>query len=314
MTKRSRVLWQRFLQGRLARPVYRTLFRFNGGEYRPIPTDNAYVADPFVFVQGVRTFLFYETLKDKKGVLGCFRWENGSWRDLGIVLEEPWHLSYPQVFEEDGRVYMIPESCDFRGRGARGAVRLYEAEEFPSKWKLASVLIREPFSDSTLLRKDGNCYLFCDREFPDEAAELWWSPSVFGPWTRHPQSGNCNQSRRLRRCGGSVLVPPSGSRSPACRIAQDCNGAYGRRLFKVPILKLSPEEYQEGRAEPFHGNFRHTYNRQETPDGMLEVLDELSYDFTPTPRSVLKALAIPFQCLVRRRRDRPALFHIGGSR
>jgi len=306
MSLRVRVLWKRFLQSRIARPVYRTLFRLNGGEYRRVPTLNSYIADPFLFTWSGQIYLFYETLKAKKGVLGCFRFENGEWKDLGLVLEESWHLSYPQVFEEDGHVYMIPESCDFRGRGARGAVRLYEAEDFPRKWKLVKELIPEPFSDSTLLRQDGHYYLFCDREFPVEAAELWHAPALLGPWTRHPQSANCNQSRRLRRCGGSVV--------DGCRIAQDCNGAYGRRLFKVPILKITPTEYLEGEPELFHGNFRHTYNQLNTSDGLLEVIDELSYDFTPTPRSVLKALAIPFQCLVRRRHDRPALFYLGGRR
>lgn len=304
MTKRSRILWKRFLQSRLARPVYRTLFRFDGGDYQALPSDNSYIADPFAFVHDGRVFLFYETLRGKKGVLGCFRHENGQWRDLGIVLEEAWHLSYPQVFEENGRIYMIPESCDFRGKGERGAVRLYEAEVFPQKWRLVDVLIREPFSDSTLLCKDGHFYLFCDREFPKEGAELWQASSLFGPWTKHPESDRCNQSRRLRRCGGAIV--------DGCRIAQDCNGAYGRRLFKVPILRISPTDYREGPPELFHENFRHTYNRLETPCGTLEVVDELSYDFTPTLRSVLKALVLPFQCLVRCRRDRPALFYVGG--
>ena len=290
-----RICWLKTLRGRLGKVVYRTLFRVNGGEYSPIPTDNPYVADPFLFVRDGVTYLFYETLRRKKGVLGCFRRENGGWKDLGLVLEEPWHLSYPQVFEEGGRVFMIPESCDFRGGFSRGAVRLYEPTDFPFGWHETAQLIGEPFSDSTLFRKDGHFYLSCDREHPHEAAELWHAPALTGPWTRHPQSDAHNQSKRLRRCGGAFQTV--GGRLH--RIAQDCNGAYGKRLFRVPVETLSPTAYREGRAEPFHTGMRHTYNRAQTPDGLIEVVDELRYRYCLDVRTVLKALAIPFQLMFR---------------
>ena len=42
---------------------------------------------------------------------------------VSIVLAEPFHLSYPYVFEWQGSHYMIPES------GAAKSVRLYRASE-----------------------------------------------------------------------------------------------------------------------------------------------------------------------------------------
>lgn len=297
-----RICWLKMLRGRLGKVTYRTLFRINGGEYRPIPTGNAYIADPFLFVKGGVTYLFYETLKRKKGVLGCFRRENGGWKDLGLVLEEPWHLSYPQVIEENGRVFMIPESCDFSGGFVRGAVRLYEPTDFPFGWHETMQLIQEPFSDSTLCRKDGHFYLSCDREHPNEAAELWQAPALTGPWTRHPQSAAHNQSKRLRRCGGAFQTEDG----RLYRIAQDCNGAYGKRLFRVPVEALSPTAYREGRAELFHTGMRHTYNSVQTPEGLMEVVDELSYRYRFDVRTVLKAMAIPFQLAFRfSRRAKP---------
>jgi len=290
------------VRARLGTVVYRTHFRVNGGDYRPVPTDNTYIADPFLFVKDGVTYLFYETLKRKKGVLGCFRRENGSWRDLGFVLEEPWHLSYPQVFEDGGRIFMIPESCDFGGGFARGAVRLYEPTDFPFGWHETTRLIPEPFSDSTLLRRGGHFYLACDREHPLEAAELWHALALTGPWTRHPQSAAHNQSKRLRRCGGAFQEIDG----RLYRIAQDCNGAYGKRLFRVPIEELSPTSYREGRAELFHTGMRHTYNRAQTPEGLIEVVDELSYCYRFDLRTVLKAIAIPLQLMFRfSRRAKP---------
>lgn len=290
-----RTAWLNMFRKRLGRVSYGVLYRLAGGNYRPVETANPYVADPFLFVRNGVTYLFYETLKGKKGVLGCFRREGGRWVDEGTVLEEPWHLSYPQVFEEGGRVYMIPESCDFRGQFKRGAVRLYEANDFPRGWRQVSVLIEEPFSDSSLLRKDGWYYLSCGREYPTEAAELWYSPALKGPWKRHPRSDAHNQSRRLRRNGGSFLQDGG----VLYRIAQDCNGAYGKRLFKVPVLEISPEAYREGPAIPFHAGFRHTYNCAETAEGTMEVVDEMRYRYRFDLRTVLMALAIPFQLAFR---------------
>ena len=293
MTLRMRAMWAHDLKVRLGRERYRVFVRLNGGEARSVEMCRGawnadYCADPFLFRHGGVNWLFYETLdKTGKGVLGCFREENGKWVQQGIVLSEPWHLSYPQVFEDGGRVYMIPESCDSKRGHREGHVALYEAVDFPLKWRKAATLINEPLADSTLCRKDGWYYLSCFRVSPEAGAELWHAPSLTGPWSKHPQSGNTNQSVRLRRNGGSFQVVDG----RLCRIAQDCNGDYGKRLFKVPVLNLTPESYREGAWAPFipgeteagwpHGGMVHTYNRLDTPDGLLEVID--SKDYVPYP-------------------------------
>ena len=285
MTIRMRAVWAHDLKVRLGRERYRTFVRLNGGEAHPVemgrgPWNSDYCADPFLFRHGGTNWLFYETLdKSGKGVLGCFKEENGKWVQQGIVLSEPWHLSYPQVFEENGRVYMIPESCDAKRGHKEGHVALYEAVDFPLKWRKAATLIKEPLADSTLYRKDGWYYLSCFRVSPKAGAELWRAQSLTGPWTQHPQGGNTNQSRRLRRNGGSFQQ----FGGTLYRIAQDCNGDYGKRLFKVPVKTLSPTEYAEGRASLLldgnwpAGGLRHTYNDLETPNGKLEVIDFKDY-------------------------------------
>lgn len=285
MTLRMRALWAHDLKVRLCRERYRTFVRLNGGEARPVdmgrgPWNSDYCADPFLFRHEGINWIFYETLdKSGKGVLGCFREEDGKWVQQGIVLSESWHLSYPQVFEENGRVYMIPESCDAKRGYKEGHVALYEAVEFPFKWRKAATLIKEPLADSTLCKKDGWYYLSCFRVSPKAGAELWLAPSLTGPWTQHPQGGNANQSKRLRRNGGAFQVIDD----RLYRIAQDCNGDYGKRLFKVPVTRLSPAEYGEGPASLLldgnwpAGGLRHTYNNLDTPGGKLEVIDFKDY-------------------------------------
>ena len=232
-----------------------------------------FCADPFLFRHSGANYLFYETVDAyEKGKLGCLKEVDGKWIDQGIVLEEPWHLSYPQVFEEGGKVYMLPEACDF----GKGGVHLYEAVEFPMKWKRVATLIDRPFADSTILKYDGHWYMACYTIPPKETAELWHADSLFGPWTRHPQWRNINQSNRLRRCGGSFIRRGD----VLYRVAQDCNGPlYGKRLFKVRVEKISPTEYKEGEATILHDRtmppfgYCHTYNEMEVNGRRLSVVD-----------------------------------------
>lgn len=238
----------------------------------PLPRElNGFCANPFFFEKDGTLWLFFETIdKAMKGRLAACRWTGKRWADFQIVLEEPFHLSYPQVFEEDGHVYMIPES----GNKGKGDVALYEAMDFPRGWVKRQVLIDRPYADSTLLRQSGHYYLACYTN-ANESAELWHAERLTGPWMIHPQSGNMNQSRRLRRCGGAWL--DEGGR--LYRVAQDCNGFYGKRLFKVPVLKISPTEYQEGAAVLLWDDKRfpyrkcHTYNKLEEKGGEWMVID-----------------------------------------
>lgn len=237
------------------------------------PWRDMFCADPFLFRYDGANWLFYETVTRgaRKGVIGCLKEEGGKWVQQGKVLEQPWHLSYPQVFEEDGHIYMIPEESDL----GKGAVNLYEATAFPCGWVKRATLIERPFADATLLKRDGHWYMACYTIPPHESTELWHAPTLFGPWERHPQYMNINQSRRLRRCGGSFIT----RKGQLYRVAQDCNGFYGKRLFMVPVLELSPNAYREGDAKllfdktmpPYR--FAHTYNEIMVDGKRLSVVD-----------------------------------------
>ena len=68
-------------------------------------------ADPFLFIHQGKTWLFYERqdLTDMKGTLWCLNLDDPKGRPL-LVLEEPFHLSYPQVFRYGKYTYMLPET------------------------------------------------------------------------------------------------------------------------------------------------------------------------------------------------------------
>jgi hypothetical protein len=81
-----------------------------------------FVADPFlIFAGGVWHMLFEDmNLRASHGVISLATSPDAqTWAYQQVVLQEPFHLSYPYVFEQGGEYYRVPES------GRIGAVRLY---------------------------------------------------------------------------------------------------------------------------------------------------------------------------------------------
>ena len=100
----------------------------------------------------------------------------GAWRYSGVALDEPFHLSYPFVFEHEGEVFMIPESR------VRREVRLYFARPFPGRFELRRVLLSgKRYADSSLVAWQGHFYLFTS---PDNGTlELFYADALEGPYS-----------------------------------------------------------------------------------------------------------------------------------
>src|SRR5205823_6417872 len=110
----------------------------------------SFVADPFMLdVNNVR-YMFFEVMnwRANKGEIGLATSEDGlKWIYRQIVLAEPFHLSYPYVFEWMNQYYMIPESYQ------AGSIRLYKASRFPSQWVCVGSLLSGPhFVDPSIFR------------------------------------------------------------------------------------------------------------------------------------------------------------------
>ena len=238
----------------------------NGNGWRPVKIprggwQHTFCADPFLFQHNGINWLLVETKTlDGKGIIGCLKDVGGKWIWQGVALEEPCHLSYPQVFEENGNIYMIPESC----KREPGDVCIYEAEEFPLRWKRIGRLIDRPFADCTILKLNGHWYMACYERPPSEHAELWHANSLLGPWKRHPMWDKITQTRQLMRCGGRFIEQDG----RLYRVAQDCDGFYGIRLWQVPIEEISPSSYREGQA-------RILIDVQDSPRGMKHTYNEI---------------------------------------
>jgi hypothetical protein len=206
------------------------------------------VADPFLAKIGSGWQMFVE-VQQQRGEVGLATSTNGlDWTYQGIVLSEPFHLSYPQVFEWQDEVYMVPESYQ------ANAVRLYRADPYPTRWLyLGDILTGAAYSDATLLRRGDRWWLWV--QIPDVRAlrdpappsstfasvHLFWSDALTGPWVSHPLNPVVQgDPRRARPAGRPVEY---GGRT--LRFSQDCVPTYGSAVRVMEVVTLTPEDYEE---------------------------------------------------------------------
>jgi hypothetical protein len=219
------------------------LAHFDLADYVALPVDpSTFYADPFVVARDGHHYLFAEACpyETGKGVIVCCEvgpdGAPGPWR---TVLERPWHLSYPFVFEHGGETWLMPESS------ARGGVEIYRAVAFPDRWEAAHTLFEGlPIVDATLFEHEGRLWLLggVATAGGSDWDELfaWHAPALAGPWTAHalnPIKSDCRGARpggRVLRQGGRLIRP-----------AQRCERAYGEALVWLEIGTLTPDAFEE---------------------------------------------------------------------
>jgi hypothetical protein len=198
-------------------------------------------ADPFLLVKNDYLYLFFEEeLLYKPAKIRTKRTKDlKHWEDLGIVLEQDFHLSFPNVFspsflEKAGEAfYMMPESYQDR------AINLYKSTTFPHKWEKKKLLDGK-FVDSVLVEKNGKWFLFTT-EWNTPNLRLFFADSFEAEnWTEHPLSPISTDITNSRN-GGTILNFDGN----LYRFAQDCSHFYGENVGLFRIDELSETDYKE---------------------------------------------------------------------
>jgi len=233
-----------------------------------VPPRDRFYADPCLVDWNGSSYLFFEDLSFArgKGVVACSRLTpDGACTEPEIVLERPYHLSYPFVFFVGDDAFMLPETA------ASGAVELYKARSFPSEWALDAVVVSDVRAvDPTLIEHDGRYWLFADVAVPGASTNdelfLFSARSLGGPWEPHPRNPVISDVRRARPAGR----PFRDESGDLIRPSQDCSGFYGSAVVFNRVEELSETEYREtavGRLEPSWRRSNlgtHTYTRSDT--------------------------------------------------
>lgn len=238
-------------------------------------TGDHFYADPFAFQWQDRHFLFVEDYPHATGkaVISVVPFDaDGTPQEPRCVLEEPHHLSYPQVFEWDGSIWMLPEAS------ASGKLTLYRSVGFPDGWAAETVLIEGEISDATLLDHGGRLWLFATNRdgygSTSDTLVVFHAPGLAGPWRPHPLNPILID-RRMARPGGAFI---HGENHRVFLPVQDGTLGYGGGLGLSELLQLDDRTVRLSAPRPIaaSGDWPypkiHTLNRS----GRLEVIDGIA--------------------------------------
>lgn len=202
-------------------------------------------ADPFLFNHSGDLYLFFERFpyNTNKGVISCTKILNGKPTEVIDVLDKPYHLSYPNIFVEDGEIFMIPE-CS-----AAKHLEVYRCVDFPAKWELYSTALEgESVADSIYYRdKNGERWLLTSKESPKVVSHCneLWAYRIDSLKFNKVESHQMNPvviDASVARNGGTIFE----DKGKIYRASQDnsCE-MYGKGICISEIIDLSIDSYSE---------------------------------------------------------------------
>lgn len=208
-----------------------------------LPKDEFW-ADPFIFNYKNVSYVFFEnySYKTKLGKISCGIIHENKLKDVVDVLDLPYHLSYPFIFEEDGEIYLMPETAKNK------RLEIYKCKNFPSQWELYSTAFEgEMVADATFYTdKLKEKWLFVNKKVATTTMEselyIYKVDSLkFNKIESHRMNPVLIDSKRARNGGaifeydGELLRPSQGN----------IDGIYGKTLNIGVINKLTMDEYIE---------------------------------------------------------------------
>lgn len=222
-----------------------------------------FVADPFIFYHNNNFYIFAEKYDffNHKGVINAYKIENGKMADLGTVLNEKFHLSFPYIFKFKNKIYMCPETYE------KGEIRLYECMDFPMKWKFKKTLIKNVSAvDSMIFKNNKYWYLLTNIDSSascDFSSELhcFYTKSkspITANWLAHKNNPIIYDANKGRN-GGLIL-----SNNEYYRVSQNIKyDKYGEGFNLNKIIKITPNIYLEKQINFTNkqiNNFRKTHH------------------------------------------------------
>ena len=209
-----------------------------------VPPADRFWADPHVLERQDRYYIFIEEFihSEGKGHIAVIEMDkNGQYNAPVKVLERPYHLSYPFVFEADGDLWMIPET------DTNNTIELYRCGQFPHQWEFSQTLMTNTSSaDTTLHFQDGLWWMFVNLETHRNVQKLDELHLFFATdfrtteWTPHPLNPIVSDVKQARMAG--KIFTHNGR---LYRPSQNCSFRYGYGFNLSEITLLDTKHYQE---------------------------------------------------------------------
>lgn len=220
-----------------------------------------WLADPFILdTNPEKIILLAEQWvhKENKGRIVKVTIDRKTYSLLSIesFLHTDTHLSFPNIYREDNKIYIYPENHEAK------LLQIYPYNPMKGHLEQPIVLLDEPIIDAQIIKKGSYYYIFATKRSHtcDEASDLfvYSSLTLTGPYKEHFM---LKGTSRTERGAGEFIVQGE----TIIRPVQDCIDSYGAAvIFKAvdftqgkikekEIGKLTPaDEFPEG---------LHTFNR-----------------------------------------------------
>jgi hypothetical protein len=197
-------------------------------------------ADPFIFkTDDGRINILFESvssynLNGKISLMVCNDLLNPVLEK--VVLDTNAHLSYPYVFNENGKIYVFPESA------FGGSLNCYEFDQAKRSFINKKEIIKLPLLDSTILKYENKYWLFATMlgETFNSDLHIFYSDSLFGPYKAHEGNPVKKQLNGARPAGNFIEVDGA-----IYRPAQNCSNYYGESITINKINTLTTTRFDE---------------------------------------------------------------------
>lgn len=237
-----------------------------------------FFADPFILsVEENSIYVLVEEFfyRKWKGVITllCIDKVTYEIKNRKVLLDLPTHLSYPFIFREEGRTYILPENASSQ------SLVLYEYDNVTQSLTKVAKLLDEPIVDPTLYKDSDFYYLFCTKGLARENEDLYIyrADKINGEY-KLISLNPIKTDKSSARPGGWM----GWNKDSLIRISQNSSHTYGEGLVinkmdsssiqnynEIVILKISPDDkYKYG---------LHTLDMF----GDICVVDGLKYIFNP---------------------------------
>jgi len=200
-----------------------------------------FYADPFVCTRNNKTVCYVEDYcyKRKRGYITAIELiDDKNYKILGAVIEEPFHMSFPFVFEYKNELYMVPETHE------ANSIRLYKCIEYPLKWVYQKDILNDIcVVDTIIFEYEGRWWLLCNGQkeqsstllafYSDNPLSSNWIPHKLNPLVFDSMIG---------RNGGILNTL---GKSPI-RVRQIAGfNQYGKGFTLSKINQLTPDSFHE---------------------------------------------------------------------
>jgi hypothetical protein len=227
-------------------------------------------ADPFLFQHQGTDYVFFEnySYRTNRGKISCGKVKDQELYDIVDVLDLDYHLSFPFIFEEDGVIFLMPETSENK------RLEVYRAVDFPMKWELYTTAFEGEMVADAFFYDDpqDQKWLFVNKQ---SAVTSPMNSELFIYKTDSIKLKNLQAhaqnpviiDARVARNGGAPFRHNSDLYRPSQR---NTDGIYGRALNINRIKKLTIDSYEEETIhifEPdFHENLMATHHLHQTED------------------------------------------------